>query len=1111
MGYDKRREKRLRSVKLLYAVLVAAAMVITGAVLPDAIYQLVAQQLSLLLGWPAFIEWMTGVLDSRYAKWFYLAGVGFVIGFCTRSRVVNPLYARFLEEFDDATFHPMSRAKAYDALWGADVGGEDAYALPFVLPQKGRLFIAWVKLRQMVAAGVERAEKVKKEQNSEQSMFGWGLVVGPSGIGKSRLAVELARHLRCETRFDDPIKENPLPSSRWKRRLVKFSSWWRVQVRGDFCDPEDPWDTGWLRPTSESIPSGRTRDKKKKKQTETFTAHDTRTRVAGELAKGLEKWRPRRPTLILLDDPHQGDTSAAINIFQENAKAYRHPVILLIVSHEVPSDLRLCKTRSTGKDIWEHQGGFAGMLGYPIDLGVTQWFSPQEIRRIVAHAPPPKITIGNNRDEDIAKFIKKTTGHPFLVELGFDGLRQGIPLENISRKVLLAERVKRIKEAFDRYGLKKDNDREIMMVATIAGSRDQPVTLAAFKEEYAGISFDTEALCNLFPHEARENLLHAIPPIHPAIIGEAFVRALSQEISPFSLKNAVAKAWKMNADETLGFSLRVGFIENDPLSEAISVPPENLGVDPAVLVAVYAKAGILLPLEGRPGTTRHNQAMAMTQKAKHYIARLSDEKREQALDDLIFLPVPGARATYQWVRIEAWWELTQILLAKYIGAETFSAAVFSQRLEAIQKIARENIGRFRTLPGSMADGLRHTLLACDGDRLREICLVVHSVYKKQGRCRAVYFWFARALSGSDHLHHCFKKAYGDDDAALMQAVIFHTRSAEDFSRFLQHILSGLSHYPLSRNRKLAGIHIIKQLCRWDLPKENSGHFHQLINDLNTIAQAITMPGASRPVPQKTGLAAYQHLGYIAERIAASFSEDRDFQYALAITWKHYAWAASFREDVDLCKDCVEHVSGISVRFPEDGDFQRELAETWRHYAYAASCSEDVDLCKDCVEYVNGISALFPEDRDFQYQLAIAWRYYAFAAANAGNLALCKECLACVEKISARFPEDRDFQFELAETWRVYAYAAACSEDVDLCKDCVEYVNGISVRFPGDQDFQYELARTWRHYAYAAAKADNLTLCKECLERVESISVRFPEDRKLQTCLHEVQQMVLGGM
>ena len=246
-----------------------------------------------------------------------------------------------------------------------------------------------------------------------------------------------------------------------------------------------------------------------------------------------------------------------------------------------------------------------------------------------------------------------------------------------------------------------------MAVATIAGSHT-PVSRDLLAKEFSKDPFETKKLVNLFPHVAKEDLENEIPPVRPEIVGEAFVRHLyATGIKKKRHGEIAALAWKMNPEGTLRSSLRLGFIQGDPLSEAIQTPPENAGISNAVLACAYAKTGVLLPLEADTDTLRYQQSIELVNKAHSYILKLSETEIEEVTNTLRTLP--DTILSYQYLRARPGRELMWTLLARYIDSSSYSEETFSSWLNPFHTHVKQHLGSYQKYASHFENALSKLL------------------------------------------------------------------------------------------------------------------------------------------------------------------------------------------------------------------------------------------------------------------------------------------------------------------------------------------------------------------------------------------------------------------
>lgn len=220
-------------------------------------------------------------------------GLGIVVTVVTRS-FVGRMDARLFARFDHRALTPIHRATGM---------------LAFCLPEQGAQRDAWERLRCWVMMDMPSAGA--PGPLSADSAFAWTALLGPSGVGKSQLCRELARHLAQRERYGDAVTGNG-----FRARVVRF----RAQAMRSLhrllpfiSSEEAPFDVG-------------------------LVACDDRGEGSAGTALALAQFRPRAPTLMLLDTPGLGVARQVIATLRAAAAEYRHPVRLLLIDEAIGLD-----------------------------------------------------------------------------------------------------------------------------------------------------------------------------------------------------------------------------------------------------------------------------------------------------------------------------------------------------------------------------------------------------------------------------------------------------------------------------------------------------------------------------------------------------------------------------------------------------------------------------------------------------------------------------------------------------------------------------------------------------------------------------------------------------
>ncbi len=321
-----------------------------------------------------------------------VAGGAFIRGNALARRLTTAFY----RPHNDWAFLPLARPQT-------EIGADAAQCvMPWQEPRGSRQ-AAWAALIEALTDGTGDGGRPWWAPFGRPSVprpFSYALLLGRPGAGKSRLALETGRWLgRRKILGSDNSQRwaaaSQLRQGEWLRRRL-----WFLKRR-----PDDPWDAGQL----------------------------DQAEVEAQL-RAIEEWRPRRPTLLWLDDPAPSLSAQFVERLRERStiNAWRFPVRLLISNQTVPTDLverpqpayrptTTVTLRATAFDIADVRALSTAMLG-------DRW------ALLYQH-------------ENVAAFLTVTEGNPLLVELGFDWLRQGHGIADLNRQALLEARLSRIRGA----------------------------------------------------------------------------------------------------------------------------------------------------------------------------------------------------------------------------------------------------------------------------------------------------------------------------------------------------------------------------------------------------------------------------------------------------------------------------------------------------------------------------------------------------------------------------------------------------------------------------------------------------------------------------------------
>ncbi|WP_019919135.1 hypothetical protein [Methyloversatilis discipulorum] len=143
-------------------------------------------------------------------------------------------------------------------------------------------------------------------ENAPFEPFAVAALLGPNGCGKSQLVRELARALSQRGTLGDPPDGCGFPE-RVRRLRAALRYWWH-RVNPGRAETSDPWDAGMLRSDIAAL-------------------------------SALKNWRPRAPSLLVLDDPGHGVCGKVVDALVSTRNHFAFPVRLIVVDQFIPADL----------------------------------------------------------------------------------------------------------------------------------------------------------------------------------------------------------------------------------------------------------------------------------------------------------------------------------------------------------------------------------------------------------------------------------------------------------------------------------------------------------------------------------------------------------------------------------------------------------------------------------------------------------------------------------------------------------------------------------------------------------------------------------------------------
>ena len=513
-----------------------------------------------------------------------------VVGLATLgfSGQIVAFLSHLLAGFGEAVFRPIGRPKAFDPLRGPLPAAQDETSAQMPLPfdrsrvapnASGPRAVVWSTL----AAFAEPHPDAARLRRGGHSDFIWTVLTGRSGLGKSRLALEFARHLARRDEFG-----GDRPAASVARRLHV-----RIRTALRLSQVHHPWDAGWL---------------------ESLSTNTVGPSMRSRLDPGrLKAWVPRKPTFLILDEPLSGDARRVIDILGERArtKAYGFPVRLLIVSPTIPKELEL----DIRDGRWSTEtGAFRGQL---IELTENAAFDVDDIKAIArdpdfapwlpgAILERSPVRWGDGQyTASIRKILDDVDGNPFLVEQALLELRSGAADQPLGREDLLGTRAARMVSALEVAGLSADG-LALVAAATLAGGVDRlgiPERERLFalfpKNGLAGT--DPGLIDRIMPVGMRDDESDLwLPVIRPRLMATAFVRdviARRKQDREATARRIVSAAWATSPKDVLRAVVDDRFkAGSDLLGRLLAEgPPASAELARADLLDAYLSVALLVP------------------------------------------------------------------------------------------------------------------------------------------------------------------------------------------------------------------------------------------------------------------------------------------------------------------------------------------------------------------------------------------------------------------------------------------------------------------------------------------------------------------------------------
>ncbi|RVT96717.1 hypothetical protein EOD42_09890 [Rhodovarius crocodyli] len=970
---------------------------------------------------------------------------GFIIGGTVPAAARDWLHERFLASFNDEVLAPVAERLRPDREDGPDISFVDLAWRPGTSPKR---VAAWKTLMGWCQGQLAPDRQQRLSQ---------AVLVGRTGAGKSRMAYELARHL---ARRDMLGGARPKATRSWRLGVYLRHALPGLRRRAD-----DPWDAGLL------LPGPGDAD---------FT----------QFCERLKGWRPRRPTILLLDDPPPERLEEAGWLGQcwkalGAGRAFAHPVCLLVINQSVPPETGL--TYEPATDSWQRGGKPADPP--PVSLPAQQAFSEQETLEIAfasGHA------LGDLQTERTirAQLYKVTEGNPLLIQLAIEWLRDGKPVERITAEALSDARAARILVAFEQRGVREDSQRAALALATLVGGASRERVEAGIARIWANATKLPEPaqLRACFPADPLQpGNDWRLPAIRPEIIGDVFIERVLAAMGPRHAIRLVEAACTVDAAAMLRGMRRTLRDPGSAMGQAMAAfDPDSVEewLDPVEFALAWADVAIICQPDDTP-TTAATRKASMEQ-ALRAVERLDDEQKRAFCDGLTRLcDIPAERRAERQLRVPAAIRLMNHAANSMAGAlppglwlTFFERTMFCElsdpgdldgmaRSAALLRTSRD-IDRFAAALWDWFDGLRGklapvwgALFNADQDR------PATDQEKTLRAARAARYATLASLSDPKQAHEAANLAMAlaastaPDAAILRELAMAHRYEADCWSR----LPNGEG---ADRARQAADV--TAALAR-QLPDDAALRQEEVLaRSCEAVAWSI--------VPGGTASARAHEIAHEAAATAARFPADILLQQAAARTLQHeaLAWCLVDRGGQSLrSRQATEAALAIARRFPGDRIMAMATAHAFYCASFAAANVPEGAQAAQAREAAEAAMAcvlgVFDHGRSMRHAVAAraneaeAWSKipHGIGADQARRSAA--EAVA----IARSFPDNINIQQSavLARSHEAFAWnQVPQGAQANRSQAAADAAVALASRFPDEVEIQMEAATARRYEAYA---------------------------------------------
>jgi hypothetical protein len=855
------------------------------------------------------------------------------------------------------------------------------------------------------------------------------LLTGANGVGKSAMALHFAKQTAGCLQIDDSHEPR---KAAWHDRLNTWSRTvltWRRRRAGD------PWDVGFLVP------------------------HDQ------AMLEALRQWEPRRPTLLLIDEPSSAATEC-LKVLEARRHLFWHPVRVLLLDQALPLALEpyLGSAALEPPAITLTHGGALDLGELTFDAAAVRSMWNSLCRQVGELSAGGSTTSKLWASGDVGLAVAISQGNPLQVALLLDQLRRTpLSLErwvanachidgvlsaaalefadhHAVRHRLVADRARDLVETYLSTMQRLDPGlSEVLMPAVAAAT----VTAGLRLDDGTAARVDARALDELFPGRHRAADPVWVPPVRPTIVARAFLTDwIGRVAAPRVRALEVARlAWRLEPEGALrGMHDR-------------GVLPDNLQA--AMREVREARADLRLSMPLAKGDC---------------IAVLCDRAPAgDAINSVQALDLGDREQLLQWLR-------RRMEDSARRTPEPLGAALLALRFVAW------------ALPLSAIED-KEDALAWGMTQMDRWMPAVNSLRLSGARQREL----------ADALDAFLLAAFAHWGADWPQKLDVWTTQ-------------------LFQAGAVPGLRVCRRLVREARQVEFAG---QGMDGPEVAAGAMRWRLATQFAARRQGergLEAALLLASQAERLATArpdFAAQAMLQKERTQAWRHATFAASLlggERALEVSRSLAERVEAIVTAQPEfaaHAGLQHERAEAWRYATLAASLlggERGLEVSRSLTERVEAIATARPEfatHAGLQYQRAQAWRHATYAAGQLGGergLEVTRSLAERVEAIATAQPEfaaHAGLQNERAEAWRNVTYAAGQlggERGLEVTRSLADRVEAIATarpEFTAHGGLQYDRAQAWCYATYAASVLGGergLEVTWSLAERVEAMAV-----------------------